>query len=146
LYYARCDIGWDADGNYTYVDPYTENAAIGYARLNVKDGQKKMWDQPWAKVEVENRSWIDGIGLGEDIDCLRGRWDEERQAMIATFRTWNWRQVILRLVVKRLPSGTYGVYVDSELKCVATLASIFEEVAVELEVGGEEIDLVLLRA
>jgi hypothetical protein len=42
LYYAPCDTGWDKDGNYTYVEPYTENAAVGYARLNMKDGQKKM--------------------------------------------------------------------------------------------------------
>jgi hypothetical protein len=76
LYYARCDTGWNKDGNYTYVEPYTENAAIGYARLNVKDGQKKMWDRPWTKEEVDNRPWIDGVGLEQDVDCLQGTWDE----------------------------------------------------------------------
>jgi hypothetical protein len=146
LYYARCDTGWDKDGNYTYVEPYTGNAAIGYARLNVKDGQKKMWDQPWTKEDVENRPWIDGVGLEQDIDCLRGRWDEEQTAMTATFKTWNGRRVAIRPVVKMLPPGTYGVYVDGELKRVANIASPTEEITVDLEVGREEVDLVLLRA
>ena len=146
LYYARCDNGWDKDGNYTYVDPYTGNTAIGYARLNVKDGQKKMWDQPWTKDDVENRPWIDGVGLEQDVDCLRGRWDEQQQAMILTLRTWNGERIALRPVVKKLPSGTYRVYINGDLKRSAVVTSAFEEVAVELEVGDEEVDLVLLRA
>jgi hypothetical protein len=82
LSYARCYNCWDKDGNYTYVDPYTGNAAIGYARLNVKDGQKKMWDRPWTREDSENRPWIDGVGLEQGVDCLRGRWDEEQQAWL----------------------------------------------------------------
>lgn len=146
LYYARNDTGWDANGNYTHVEPYTGNAAIGYARLNVKDGQKKMWDQPWTKEDVEKRPWIDGIGLEQDVDCLRGRWDEERQAMITTFRTWNGKRVAIRPVVKMLPLGTYGIYIDGKIKTVAVVVSQSEEVGVDLEVEGREVDLVLLRA
>ena len=40
-YYTRCDSGRDKDGNYNYVDPYTGDAAIGYARLNVRDGPEE---------------------------------------------------------------------------------------------------------
>lgn len=146
LYYARCDNGWDKEGNYTYVDPYTGNAAIGYARLNVKDGQKKMWDRPWTTEDLENRPWIDGVGLDQDVDCLCGTWDEQQQAMIATFRTWNEETIAIRPVVKALPPGTYGVYVDGELKRVAVSASRSEEIAVDLDVGDKEVDLVLQRA
>ena len=146
LYYARCDTGWDKEGNYTYVEPYTGNAAIGYARLNVKDGQKKMWDRPWTKEEVESRPWVDGVELEQDVDCLRGTWDEEQQAMIATFKTWNRRRVAIRPVVKMLPSGMYGIYIDGELRTVVSIASRSEEIAVDLEVGEKELDLVLLRA
>ena len=146
LYYARCDNGWDKDGNYTYVDPYTGNAAIGYARLNVKDGQKKMWDRPWTREDLENRPWIDGVGLERGVDCSRGKWNEEQQAMIATFRSWNRESVAIKPVVKVLPLGTYGVYVDGELRRLAVLASRSEEIAVDLEVADSEVDLVLLRA
>jgi hypothetical protein len=48
--------------------------------------------------------------------------------------------------VKTLPSGTYGIYINGELKRVAVVASQSEEIAVDLEVGGQEVDLVLLRA
>jgi hypothetical protein len=42
LCYLRCDVGAnnDTDGIWTFMDPLSSNAAIGYARLNVPDGQK----------------------------------------------------------------------------------------------------------
>jgi hypothetical protein len=145
LYYARCDSGWDKNGNYTYVEPYTGNSAIGYARLNVKDGQKKMWDSPWTAADVENRPWIDGVQLEQNVDCLRGRWDEEEQAMVATFRTWNGERVTITPVARKLPFGTYGVYVNGELERVAVIKSGSEDFGLNLIVGAEEVDLVLLR-
>lgn len=44
LYYPRYDQAVDGSGNSTLMDPYTGNAAIGYARLNIEDGQKNMWE------------------------------------------------------------------------------------------------------
>ncbi len=144
LYYSRCDKGWDGEGNYTYVEPYTGNAAIGYARLNVKDGQKKMWDHPWTMEEVERQPWIDGIGLEGGVDCLRGQWDKDENFLQATFRTWNGETVQLRPVVKNLRPGQYGIYVDGELKEVRSVKSSAEDVIVDLSVGGEDADLVVL--
>jgi len=69
--YARSNEGWDKDGNYKHVDPYTENIGIGYVRMNVKDGQK-MLDMPWTKDEVEERPRIEEVSLEQDVDCLRG--------------------------------------------------------------------------
>jgi len=146
LYYARCDVGWDERGNYTYVEPYTGNAAIGYARLNVKDGQKKMWDKPWTREDVANRPWVDGIGLEGGIDCLRGRWDDQRGAMFVTLRTWNESHVIVTPIVNNLPPGRYGVYVDGEIKTEAVVNSHFPKITIDLEVGGRDVDLVVLRA
>jgi len=42
LYCLRCDVGADndTDGNWTFMDSFSSNAAIGYARLNVPDGRK----------------------------------------------------------------------------------------------------------
>jgi hypothetical protein len=42
LYYLCCDVGADNDiGDiWTFMDPLSSNAAIGYARLNVPDEQK----------------------------------------------------------------------------------------------------------
>jgi hypothetical protein len=98
------------------------------------------------RQDLENRPWIDGVGLEQDVDCLRGTWDEQQQAMIATFRTWNEETVAIRPVVTALPPGTHGVDVDGELKRVAVSASRSEEIAVDLDVGDKDVDLVLLRA
>jgi hypothetical protein len=55
--YARSNEGWDKDGNYKHVDPYTGNIGIGYVRMNVK---------------VEQRPRIEEVSLEQDVDCLRG--------------------------------------------------------------------------
>jgi hypothetical protein len=146
FYYARCDNGWDADGNFTFVDAYTGNAGIGYARLNVKDGQKKMWDHPWTKEEVETRPWIDGLGLEQDVDCLRGMWDEEEHAMIVSLRTWNGSTKMVHLLVKALPPGRYGIYENGELRQAAEVTSPAKPLSVDLKVDGNGADLVILRA
>ncbi|KAJ7605056.1 hypothetical protein DFH06DRAFT_1275649 [Mycena polygramma] len=65
----RYDETEDAAGNWTRMDPYTGNAAIGYARLNVYDGQKKMWEAPWTRERFADamvltvRTW-DGSYIG----------------------------------------------------------------------------------
>jgi len=146
LYYARNDVPWDKDGNLTFVNPYTGNAGSGYARLNVKDGQKKMWDHPWTPKEVESRPWIDGVQLDQNVDCLRGKWDEEQHTMIATFKTWDRSGVRISPLIKSLPIRTYGVYVDGELKREVLVKALGDEIVQDLEVGEEEITLVVLRA
>ncbi|KAJ5120467.1 uncharacterized protein N7515_009855 [Penicillium bovifimosum] len=146
LYYQRCDQGWDNDGNYTYVDPHTGNAAIAYARLNVKNGQKKMWDHPWTRDEVQSRPWIDGINFGQGIDCLRGEWSEQNRAMIASFRTWHGSRVACQPVVLNLPFGKYGVYINSRLEYVTTIDASNRAITVDLDVGAEDVDLVIICA
>jgi len=144
LHYSRCDVGWDTNGNYTSVDPYTGNAAIGYARLNIQNGQKQMWDHPWTREVVENRPWIGEVGLEQDIDCLRGNWDEDRRAMVATFRIWNGTRRVIQPIIHALLPGTYGLYVNGSLEKVAVVTAESPLITIELEVGAEELDL--LRA
>jgi hypothetical protein len=145
LYYSRCDVGWDEKGNYTHVDPYTGNAAIGYARLNIKDGQKKMWDQPWTKEDFDSRPWIANVGFEQDVDCLRGVWDAEKRAMVATFRIWTGAKKTINPTIHNLSAGTYGVYVDGELKSTAVVTPTSTQVAIDLEVGELEVDLVVMQ-
>lgn len=151
LYYPRRNELWDEEGNYVFGDPYIGNAAIGYARLNVKNGQRKMWEHAWTKQDVDTRLWIDGVTLGQAVDCLRGAWvdgdgGKEKRAMVATFRLWNGNRVSVRPVVKHLLPGTYGIYVDGARRGVETVESAGDEIAVELEVGETDVDLVVLMA
>ena len=102
LYYLRCDIGADndADGNWTFMDPFFSNTPIGYARLNVPDRQKVMWEHLWTKEDIASRPRIDNVGLGDGVDALRGLWDEKRHVMVASWRTWDRRAMQIKLVVR----------------------------------------------
>ena len=69
------------------MDPFTGNAAIGYSRLNVPNGQRLMWEDPWTTDTLKERPFIDNVSLEQGIDILRGIWFEEYQAMVMTVRT-----------------------------------------------------------
>lgn len=145
LYYGRCNDGWDADGNYIHNEPYTGNACIAYARLNVKNGQKKMWDHPWTKEEVRSRPYIDGLFLEKDIDCLRGAWDEQEQAMLVSLKTWNGSSKKVQFAVENLPAGNYGVYLNGELRDAVEVTPKSGSLPLDLEVDGNGTDLVVLH-
>jgi hypothetical protein len=89
LYYPHNDTRSDEQGNWKFVDPYTGNGAIAYARLNVPDGQKKMWEKPWSKEHFSGFPFVDGISLASDVDFFRGNWDSGKGAFVVTLRTWD---------------------------------------------------------
>lgn len=91
LFYPRKDgPAQDEDGNWITMDPYTGNAAIAYGRLNVRDGQKKMWEQPWTREgHHANYPTIEGVDLSSNVDFLRGEWKEDLGALVVTMRTWD---------------------------------------------------------
>lgn len=145
LYYARNDDKWDKDENYLHMDQYSGNGAIGYARLNVKYGQKKMWDKPWAPEEVKKRPCIEGVDLAMGVDFVRGVWIEERQVMLATMRSWDGEEVELSPVVKMLPVGRWGVYIDKKLKKEVDVKEKGEDVGFDVKVGGDDLDIALIQ-
>lgn len=91
LFYPRRDGPvQDDQGNWVVMDPYTGNAAIAYGRLNVRDGQKKMWEQPWTR-DGHHSTYpvIEGVDLSSGVDFLRGEWNEEVGALAVTMLTWD---------------------------------------------------------
>jgi hypothetical protein len=90
LYYARCDQAMDGSGNSTLMEPYTGNAAIGYARFNIEDGQKTMWEKPWTGEFVRGKPFVDTTAFEDGgVDFLRAGWSEEVDAFIVTAKTWH---------------------------------------------------------
>ncbi|KAK0637705.1 hypothetical protein DIS24_g10565 [Lasiodiplodia hormozganensis] len=87
LFYPRNNTLADNQGNWTYVDPFTGNAAIAYASLNVPDGQREMWQKPWAKEHFSQYPFVDGIGLDSGVDFLRGAWEGTKG--VISMRTWD---------------------------------------------------------
>lgn len=143
LYYPRNEKLYDEDWNLTHIEPHSGNSGIGYARLNVANGQKIMWEEPWTREVLEGRSWVDGDGWEDDIDFLRGVWDAEKRAMILTVKRWTGEERGASFALKNVGAGTrWAIYVDGELKGVEE-ASTEGEVEDREMVGQKEVDIVL---
>jgi hypothetical protein len=50
LYYPRHDELLDAEGRFAAMDTLTGNALLGYARLNVCDGLRTLYQRPWSSA------------------------------------------------------------------------------------------------
>jgi hypothetical protein len=81
LYYPRHDASWDAEGLMRYMDPLTGNALIAYARLNVANGLRTLYEKPWDASHFE-QPVVSAISPG--FDLLRARFDGEAQALALT--------------------------------------------------------------
>ncbi|KAL5347915.1 hypothetical protein ACLOAV_007326 [Pseudogymnoascus australis] len=110
LYYPRCDQPADGSGNSTLMDPYTGNGAIGYARLNVENGQKTMWERPWTGDFVRRKPFVDTTAFEDGgVDFLRAGWNEASNAFIVTAKTWHGKDSSAELSFGNLPQGYEGV-------------------------------------
>ncbi|KAK7063657.1 Ldi domain-containing protein [Favolaschia claudopus] len=143
LFYERSDNQRDVDGNWTGMDSFSSNAGIPYGSLNVRNGQKTMWEKPWKRGHSTYRPYIDGVDLRSGVDFLRGEWDANVSAMILTARTWDGSTKTISPSFHNLPEGPYGVYANGKLTEVKAV-KLGESVAVPIEVGAEEVNLVLL--
>jgi hypothetical protein len=145
LYYPRNDEPTDAEGRWTHMDPFSGNSAIGYARLNVENGQKNMWDFPWTREDLASRPWVDGIDFSQGVDCLRGTWVHRVCAMLITLREWAFRAMRVAFEVRNLPEGRWAIYQrhGQAVTCeFAEGANIYVEANIK---AGEEIDFVIIQ-
>ncbi|GLA13196.1 hypothetical protein AnigIFM62618_009726 [Aspergillus niger] len=110
LYYPRNDQATDNEGRWTHMDPFSGNTAIGYSRLNVENGQKKIFEEPWTKETLASHPYVDGLDLSQGVDCLRGLWDQDRSALIVTVREWPGQGANIKFQIENLSSGTWTVY------------------------------------
>ena len=145
LFYPRRDCPDDSNDEWSHMDPFTGNVAIGYARLNVKDGQKIMFESPWTSDALAAVPWIDGVCLAQGIDTLRGIWDEVQNAVVLTVRTWDRSRVTVEPVARNLDVGTWSVYVDGTLMKRESVGEKGGSVSATVAVGGEHVDVVFQR-
>ncbi|KAH0038758.1 hypothetical protein KCU78_g1428, partial [Aureobasidium melanogenum] len=141
LYYPRNDEAMDKNLKWTHMDPFTGNAAIGYARLNVEDGMKKIWDHPWNQQQVSSQPWLDGISLADDVDFSRGLWDAERGLFIITMRTWDGSTKTLRPTLRNLSSGSWNIFVNGRQENKIEVPQ-GGNVELEVEIGSTDVDVV----
>ncbi|KAJ0321879.1 hypothetical protein COL5a_009063 [Colletotrichum fioriniae] len=144
LYYLRNDEPFDEEMRWTHMDPFSGNAAIGYARLNVEDGQKIIWERPWTAKEVSARPFVDAVTLADGVDFLRGDWSEEERMLVLTVRSWDGSARTIRPVLRNLGPGTWSVFVDGQLRLSRALSS-GEDIALEVQVGHRDVDIVAVK-
>lgn len=145
LFYPRDDTQVDEDGCWAAVGTFAGNACAAYARLNVPDGQKIMWEEPWTSQYLSGRPFISGVELSQGVDCMRGVWDEEAMALVLTVRTWEaGRTEVIKPTAENLSEGLWAVYVGGELRQSGSVKSS-GSMSVEVEVGIEEVDVVFTK-
>ncbi|KAK3712952.1 hypothetical protein LTR37_008837 [Vermiconidia calcicola] len=141
LYYPRCDEKEDGHGNWRFVDPYTGNGAIGYARLNVPDGQKLMWEKAWTPQRVQDAVAVENVSFADGVDFLRSQWCTESAngftGLVLSMRTWHGRSSKIQPDIVGLPDGRYGVFSDGTL-LKTHVQEGSEALRLVIEVGGTE--------
>jgi hypothetical protein len=144
LFYPRNDHLADEQWNLTHVEPHSGNSGVGYARLNIKDGQRKMWERPWTSDVLASRPYIEGPVYADDIDFLRGVWDEDNSAMILTMRRWQGASRPQSITVKNLPKGDWAVFIDEDFS-QQTSVDRGGSISLTCDVGQEAVDVVVER-
>lgn len=141
---------------WTFVSPYTGNAAIGYSRFNVPDGQRIMYEKPWTATQLRSTPYIDNlhfVGASKGVSVLRGVWDQDARALILTVKGWDYigkgcdEHVTISPVARNLPKGTWALYVQGKMVVTRDIVGEKDEgfdAALSVR-RGEEVDVVFLQ-
>ena len=99
-----------------------------------------MYEKPWNREHLACQPCIDGLDLGQGIDCLRGIWDGRNKALILTMKTWDGNLISAEPVARNLPAGSWGVYVDGTLVKQESVKN-GTDISISVSVG-EEVDVI----
>lgn len=81
LYYPRRDDGYDDSGLFVNMTPTVSNAMIPYARLNVADGLRTLFEQPWTDRERGRPALTE---ISDHVDVRRAWYHEESRRLQLT--------------------------------------------------------------
>lgn len=142
LFYPRNDRLADEYWNLLHVEPHSGNSGIAYARLNVEDGQKKIWEQPWTRETHWSRPWVDNISFSDGVDFLRGIWDRNKLALVVTLRLWQGEAKKLCMVVRNLSEGRWALFVNGSHVKTEEISNP-SSLSIDVTVGRDEVDVVV---
>jgi hypothetical protein len=83
LFYPRSDRLLDDAGRPLTVDPHTGNVLYAWARLNVKDGLRTLYEAPWTASHFAEPALAE---LPEDVDVLEARYDAASRMLCFALR------------------------------------------------------------
>ncbi|KAJ4263307.1 hypothetical protein NW762_006125 [Fusarium torreyae] len=128
------------------MDSLSGNAGIPYARLNIFDGQRKMYEKPWTKEHFSTYPFIENVDLSSGVDFLRGTWNESLAAMAITMRTYSGTNKKVSLDISGLRQGRYRIYEDRKLLGVYNISAKTDIIQLEKNVKNEALDIIIQRA
>lgn len=131
LYYKRNDEWYDKNGMLAAMDPHTSNALLPYARLNIPDGLKKLYDGPLDNRHFSQPAVVD---LTDGLDLRRAWYAPEHSALTLTVgpRVDNER---VSLVIANSPSEPH-IYVIGDGASSFHIQQHDTQVAIELNHTG----------
>jgi len=80
-YYRRHDEPYDDQGRSTIMDPHTGNVLLPFARLNVKDGLRKLFDGPWDSRHFGEPALVH---TSRPLDIRRAYFSPDKNALALT--------------------------------------------------------------
>jgi len=101
-FYPRNDDGRDAEGNLIAMSPTIGNAMLQYARLNVNDGLKKFYEEPWEEGHFSKPAIV---SAPEHLDFSRAVFLPEENALVATMKTFNGSNTPVEIEISNVPEG-----------------------------------------
>ncbi|CAG9978193.1 unnamed protein product [Clonostachys byssicola] len=125
------------------MDRFTGNAAIAYARLNVPQGQRKMYENPWGNEHFANYPFIDNVDLSSGVDFLRGNWDQNKKTLVLTLRSFDGQSKWVEPQLSGFAKGSYCVYQNGKLIGVYDLFEKTDIIQLDLQVTAQELDVVI---
>jgi len=120
LFYRRRDGWFDDQGRLAAMDPHTGNALLAYARLNVPDGLRQLYDDPWDDRHFAEPALVE---MPEDLDVRAARYDPAAARLRLALRrgrcpagpielgfanAWGHGNWVLRVDGERFCGGTGG--------------------------------------
>lgn len=100
LFYRRHDTRYAADGYLSAMDPHTGNALLGYARLNVTDGLRKLYEGAWTP---ERKAMPAIVAIDGAADFERAEYDPTRHMLHWIAHPVDGRSPTATFTIGRLP-------------------------------------------
>jgi hypothetical protein len=111
-FYRRHDEWFAEDGTLSAMDPHTSNALLPYARLNVPDGLRKLYDGPWGDAHFAEPALV---RMTPSLDIRRAWFDAGRNALALTVRPLQPITTAQLTISNALDRGAVQMFRDGQL-------------------------------
>jgi Linalool dehydratase/isomerase len=134
-FYQRRDGWFDDHGRLAAMDPHTGNALIAYARLNVPDGLRKLYDRPWDERHFREPALVD---MPDDLDVRGALYEADRASLLLNLRAGGSGAHRVKIGISNVWNrGDWTLHLDDEQVAGGTSTAPGDSDAVGLRRDGD---------